>query len=164
MTTEFLPALESVVLNSPPAFEAELPPMLMEPDAFAQYEPDAANAGHAPDMAPAAEVIDLLAEPDFLEQWALMHDMAGGMIQMRTGAPCPLGDQARSAGGMAAGKAAYQLISSNPALAKLILGTESTFLGQLAAIGMHGFACVQVVKASARGDTLPQIEPEKEAA
>jgi hypothetical protein len=31
----------------------------------------------------------------------------------------------------------------------MFLSSRSTFLGQVMVIGMHGFACVQIVKASA---------------
>lgn len=137
-----LEALESAIMAAPPAEVAPLP----------DFAPE------SPIETPAAPEVELISEGAFMDQWFLLHDMGGGMIQMRTGAPCPLGDQARGEGGRAAGTAAYALLSSQPALARMFLGTESTFLGQLAAIGMHGFACVQVVKASARHDTLPAQE------
>lgn len=104
----------------------------------------------------AVQIVELMSLDGFTEQWGMMHDMAGGMIGMRTGSPCPLGDQARSEGGRVACKAAFGLIESNPALSRLILSTESTFFGQVAAVGMHGFACVQVVKASRAMPTQPQ--------
>ena len=90
----------------------------------------------------------------------MLHDMLGGMVQMRTGAPCPLGDQARGEGGRVACEAAYNLIAASPTLSRMILSPESSFFGQLAAVGVHGFACVQIVKASATGQTLPETETE----
>lgn len=137
-----LEALESAIMDAPPGEVAPLPDF---------SAPLAAEAIAAPK-------IELMTEHAFMEQWFLFHDMGGGMIQMRTGAPCPLGDQARGEGGRAAGAAAYALLSSQPALAKLFLNTQSTFLGQLAAIGMHGFACVQIVKA-----TVATLPPSQEA-
>lgn len=135
-----LEALESAIMDAPPSEVAKLP--IASPETHTE-------ADTAPE-------VELIPESAFMEQWFLLHDMGGGMIQMRTGAPCPLGDQARGDGGRAAGQAAYALLSSSPALARLFLGTQSTFLGQLAAIGMHGFSCVQIVKASAKGATLPK--------
>lgn len=96
---------------------------------------------------------DLIGPEVWREQWGALHDMAGGMVQMRSGAPCPLGDQARSAGGLMAADAAYALMASTPFLADLFLSARSSFMGQLFAIGMHGFACVQMVKASNAGAT-----------
>ena len=142
-----LEAIENSLLGAAPKDVAPLP----DPETVFSM-PEAA----APDAAPAqAAPVDLMSEGLWLEQWSLLHDMGGGLLQARTGAPCPLGDQARSEGGRVAGEAAYALLSSNPALARLFLSTQSTFLGQIAAIGMHGFACIGIVRASARGDTLP---------
>ena len=101
--------------------------------------------------------VELITAEAFADQWGMIHEMAGGMVQMRTGAPCPLGDQARSEGGRVACNAAYQLILSNPTLARMLLSPESSFWGQMAAIGMHGFACLQLVKASQTGATLPEM-------
>lgn len=84
----------------------------------------------------------------WLEQWGALHDMAGGMVQMRTGKACPLGDQARSAGGQMAAQAVYTLMASTPFLANMFLSAKSTIVGQVMVIGMHGFACVQIVKAA----------------
>lgn len=91
---------------------------------------------------------DLIPPEVFDEQWVALHDMMGGMIQMRSGKPCPLGDQARSAGGQMAGQAVYALMSSTPFLANMFLSARSTVIGQVMVIGMHGFACVQIVKAA----------------
>ncbi len=104
--------------------------------------------------------VEIMALPSFQEQWVMMHQMMGGMVQMRTGAPCPLGEQAQSDGGRTACEAAYNLCAASPALSRMILSPESTFFGQLAAIGMHGYGCVQIVRASANGDTLPPPETE----
>lgn len=115
-----------------------------------RHRPIEDDAGEADTLAP---VVEIIALGDFSAQWGMMHDMMGGMVQMRTGHPCPLGDQARSEGGRVACEAAYKLIESNPALSRLILSPNSSFFGQLAAIGMHGFTCVQVVKSSRNGET-----------
>lgn len=103
----------------------------------------------------AVSVVELVSLESFGEQWGMVHDLLGGMVQSRTGQECALGDQSRSEGGRVACNAAYELISANPALSKLILSTQSTFFGQLMAVGMHGFACVQLVRASA-----PEKPPE----
>mgnify|MGYP005989922271 CR=1 FL=1 len=103
---------------------------------------------HSDTSATAPPSLTLMTEAQFLKQWGNLHDMAGGMIQMRTGEPVPLGDAARNEGGQMAGSATYELIKSNPMLAKIMLNTQSTFWGQMAIVGMHGFACVQIVSAS----------------
>ncbi len=108
-----------------------------------------------------ANVIQLMPLGAWQQQWQTLHAMVGGMVQARTGYPCDLGSQAQSEGGMIAADAAYALISSNPALAKMILSAESTFFGQLAAVALHGVACVQIVKASAEGKTAPPVDTEK---
>ncbi|WP_121630099.1 hypothetical protein [Tropicibacter alexandrii] len=129
------------------------PPAIIGPDGPEDHETDAA-AG--------VELVELVSLPTFQDQWGMLHDMLGGMVQMRTGAPCPLGDQARGEGGRVACEAAYNLIAASPTLSRMILSPESSFFGQLAAVGVHGFACVQIVKASATGQTLP--EPQEEFA
>lgn len=91
--------------------------------------------------------VELISPEVWGQQWGLLHDMLGGMVQARTGNPCPLGAQARSEGGQIACQAAYDLIKISPACG-MILGAHSTFAGQVLAVGMHGFACVQIVKAS----------------
>lgn len=96
--------------------------------------------------------------PDvWAQQWGLLHDMMGGMVQARTGQPCALGDQARSEGGKIACQACYDLIEMSPAR-NMILGAHSSFLGQVLAVGVHGFACVQIVKASTRAAVEATIE------
>lgn len=112
-----------------------------------------------PETATAPTSGALISEADFLTQFIGLHDMAGGMVQMRTGAPCPLGDQARSEGGKLASDALYKLIASNPALSRLVLGSASTFWGQMAAIGMHGFTCVQMVRVSINNRPVA-VQPE----
>lgn len=160
-----LDALESAVLASPVTTRADLSPMikgvLPDPHEALAGGPELVADDFAIDDDPAPALsLDLMTEGAFLEQWAMIHDMAGGMIQMRTGAPCPLGDQARGEGGRIAGQAAYSLMASNPTMARLFLSTQSTFWGQMAAIGMHGFACIQVVKASTSAPPPDYEEPE----
>lgn len=95
----------------------------------------------------------------FQTRFALMHDMVGGMVQARSGTPCPLGQQARSEGGIAAGAAFYSICETSPLLASWFLTEEMSFVGKVLAIGMHGFACVQVVKAStAAADQGPAFQ------
>lgn len=114
----------------------------------------------------AAEAAEVFSEPELIspevwgQQWGLLHDMLGGMVQARTGAPCPLGQQARSEGGMIAAQASYDLLALNPATARLFLGANSTFFGQVLAVGVHGFACVQLVKASIAQGQAATIEGE----
>lgn len=100
------------------------------------------------DEAPAEPALNLMDAATFHGQFCLIHDVMGGMVQMRTGNACPLGDAARADGGRAAADAIYELAQSNPALSRLILSTESTYLGSVMAIGMHGYNCVQIVRAS----------------
>lgn len=108
--------------------------------------------------ASALAVVELMALPAFADQWHMLHDMIGGMVSMRTSAPCPLGDQARSEGGRVACEAAYQLILSSPALSRMILSPQSSLMGQVMAVGVHGFSCIQIVKMSQQGATHPTYE------
>lgn len=144
MPFDFLEQIETDLLAAGSGDVIALPAALEAP-------PGGADA--AQEDAPAISV-DLMDAATFHGQFALIHDVMGGMVQMRTGAPCPLGEAARAEGGQAAANAIYELASNNPTLAKLILSTESTYLGQVMAIGMHGFSCIQIVKASGRGDTI----------
>ena len=143
MPFDFTDQLESLVQSTGPDDLPEIPAM-PTPEVI---EPQADSDAQA--VAPALPA-DLMSEAAFHEQF--------GMVQMRTGAPCPLGDQARGEGGRQASSAIYAMALKNPTLAKLILSTSSTFWGQMAAIGMHGFACVQIIKTSAQAGT--QIEHE----
>jgi hypothetical protein len=106
--------------------------------------------GAADDLGePAYRAPEIIGPEVWAQQWGLLHDMMGGMVQARTGQPCALGDQARSEGGKIACQAAYDLIEMSPAR-NMILGAHSSFLGQVLAVGVHGFACVQIVKASTK--------------
>lgn len=134
-----LEALESAVLAAAPEDAPPVAPYLAADDPA----PELDDMGEFP--GPGA---DLIPPEVWGEQWAALHDMMGGMVQMRSGKPCPLGDQARSAGGQMAGQAVYALMSSTPFLANMFLSAKSTFVGQVMVIGMHGFACVQIVKAA----------------
>lgn len=99
---------------------------------------------------------DLIGPDVFADQWAHVHDLLGGMVAMRSGNPCPLGDQARGPGGQVAAQAAYNLLSSTPILARMFLGTQSGFIGQIMVLSLHGYACVQIVKA-ANSNAAPEI-------
>lgn len=134
-------ALETAVLAAGPDDMPDLSGLLSSPAA-----PDAGGDYAAEDAGG-----DLISPEVFAEQWGSLHDMAGGMVQMRTGNPCPLGDQARSAGGQMAAQACYAFLASTPFLASMFLSPQSSFVGQLMVVGMHGFACVQMVKASQAG-------------
>jgi hypothetical protein len=101
---------------------------------------------------------DLMTLDAWTAQWGGLHDMMGGVVQMRTGQPCPLGDQARSEGGIIASQALYGIIEKNPTLASMILSTKSTFIGQVMAIGMHGFGCFQVVRGSQHAAYVQSLE------
>jgi hypothetical protein len=139
-TPSDIAALEAAVMQAAPEDAPGVASILSPPEAA----PDA--GAEALDLPPES---DLISPEVWAEQWGALHDMAGGMVQMRTGNPCPLGDQARSAGGHMAAQAVYTLMASTPFLADMFLSSRSTFLGQVMVIGMHGFACVQIVKASA---------------
>ena len=141
--TLHLDELESRVLSISPGDEPDLSEAIMARD----LGETVTTPGNEPQTSAPVE-LELISQEAFAEQWGQMHDLFGGMVQMRTGAPCPLGSQARNEGGMVACAAAYALLSSNPATAKIFLSPNSTYLGQLAALGLHGFACVQMVKAA----------------
>lgn len=143
MTAPDIAALEAAILTAAPEDAPPVAEMLAQAQPL-DPGPDPVSAGDfAADLTP-----DLIAPEVWAAQWGALHDMAGGIVQMRTGAPCPLGDQARSDGGQIAAQAAYALFSSTPILRDLFLSPGSSFIGQIFAIGMHGFACVQMVKAS----------------
>mgnify|MGYP001204071855 CR=1 FL=1 len=152
MPFDFTDQLEQLVQATGPEDLPEIP-ALPGPDTASEFD-----LGETVAPVPPA---DLLSESAFHDQFAMIHDMAGGMVQMRTGAPCPLGDQARGEGGRQAASAIYALAMQNAALARLFLSTKSTFFGQLAAIGMHGFSCVQIVKTSAMTGQLAEQEAEQ---
>lgn len=134
-----LEALEKAVMDAAPDDAPALSSIL--PD-------DAPPPLPGADTFDAAPALDLIDPETFGEQWGQIHDLMGGMVQMRTGRACPLGDQARSAGGQMAGQAVYGLLASTPVLARMFLSPQSTFIGQVMVIGMHGFACVQIVRAA----------------
>lgn len=130
--------LERAVLNTDPHETHDLQNTITQADLGADF-------AEAASQAPVPEIIG----PEvWAQQWGLMHDMMGGVVHMRTGQPCDLGAQARSEGGLIACNAAYELIAMSPAR-NMILGAHSGFFGQVIAVGMHGFSCVQIVKASA---------------
>ena len=155
-----LTALRAAVRATKPALRGEIPATMVfaaNPSLAGTLPPPPPNMG---EIIPSTEYMGADA---WAQQWGLMHDMAGGMIQMRTEAPCPLGDQARSEGGMLACNASYELIMSQPALAKVFLSTNGTLMGQLAAVGMHGFACIQIVKASRNNAPIDaKIQPNED--
>lgn len=134
--TDETSALAQAVLDTSPHEEHDLQGMIHRDDA----PPDAEGVT-------SAATVELIGPYVWAQQWGLLHDMLGGMVMARTGQPCPLGNQARSEGGQIACQAAYDLIALSPAR-DMILGAHSTFAGQILAVGMHGFACVQIVKAS----------------
>jgi len=148
-----LEVLEGLVMATPAWESPQIPEVLF------QEQPEPIEAGGNGLAAIGTDPAEIMTEGAFLELWNSMHDMAGGMIQMRIGAPVPLGDQARGEGGVVAGKAAYALLRGSPALSKLFLSTQSTFLGQLFAIGMHSFGCLQIIKAAASFQP-PQPQPQ----
>lgn len=139
-------AIENLVLALAPDDAPDIAAYLAEaPASPGDLPPPDFTGTDAPPAAPAGNItLDL-----FGQRFALMHDMIGGMVQARTGKPCPLGAQARSEGGQAAAAAFYSICETSPILARWFLSEEMSFLGKIMAIGMHGFACVQLVKASA---------------
>ncbi len=139
--------LEQAVLAVAPDDAPDVAAFVAESPAAATSAPSLADltAPQAEALAPSALIsLDL-----FQQRFALVHDMAGGMVQARTGKPCPLGAQARSEGGIAACAAFYSICETSPLLASWFLSEEMSFVGKVLAIGMHGFACIQVIKASA---------------
>lgn len=156
---EDLEVLEGLVATTPAWEQPEFPSGFFTEQPAPEFPEGDAGSGFEASIPVGPSSGDIMTLPAFLETWHLMHDMGGGMISMRTGAPCPLGEQSRNEGGRVAGEACYHLLAGNPALSRLFLNTKSTFIGQLAAIGMHGFSCVQIIKASASGKF---VEPEPE--
>lgn len=110
-------ALEAAVLAAAPEDAPGVASILAAPAPEA-----AAGDDNAPEDAPA----DIIGPEVWHQQWGALHDMAGGMIQMRTGRACPLGDQARSEGGQMASQAVYSLMASTPFLAQMFLSQKST--------------------------------------
>lgn len=147
--------LEAFVANVSSAGDSvEIPLELLSPmPVFKSARTDGEESG-SDVYTDGVEVIQLISLETFQEQWGALHDMLGGYVGMRSGAPCPLGVQARSEQGFIACDAAFKLISSSPALSKMILSTKSSFIGNMMMLGLHGFNCVQIVKSSARHETL----------
>lgn len=113
----------------------------------------AADAGQALDLDTGPEIDpetpEIIPPEVWAEQWTVLHEVAGGMISASCGgAPCPLGDQARGDGGQIAARATYDLIASQPWLAKIMLSPNGGALANSLAILAHGFACVQIVRAA----------------
>lgn len=158
--TLHLDDLEARVLDAGPGDVVDLSHMVLTDD-FADTAPRPEASTEAQDEALPVEIITVEA---WAEQWGQLHDLMGGVVSMRTGAPCPLGAQARNEGGQVAMQAAYGLLSANPATARLFLSPNSTYFGQLAALGLHAFGCVQIVKASRQQGLAGEITGTAQAA
>ncbi len=141
-----LAAIEAAVLAAPVSESAALPPQLAVPD-YSGSETAFGVVEEPPN--------DLISEEVFAAQFASYHDMAGGVIAMRTGCNPPLGDVARSEGGQIAAKSLYALLSSTPALARTFLSEGSVMQGHFIALAMHGVACVNAVKTAFREHAAP---------
>lgn len=154
---DYLPEIEAALLAADSDEIIDIPSLApdFEQEQFEQ-EQTAPNPA-APVILPAPS--DLMSREAFRKQFILVHELAGSMIQMRTGKPCPLGEQAGSEGGIAAADAAYDLAMSNPAMQQMFLSIKSTFWGQVIALGMHGFSCLQIFKVS---QSAPPVEMELE--
>jgi hypothetical protein len=101
----------------------------------------------APDD-PGADDLALIDLPTFQEQWAMVHGYAGAILENNIGAPVPLQDQAESAGGRKAGECAYRFFSTTPILRRMFLDPNSSTIGSIIVVGMHGMACINIVKAA----------------
>jgi len=108
--------------------------------------------------------IDLMSLSEFSEKWVFMHGMLGAGIAARTGAECDLTPPATSETGQKACDAVYRTIQKSPAVARFLLSNEAGFWADMAAVGMHVFGCVQIVKASALEGAAARSELETDAA
>lgn len=127
-----LEALEASVMAAPPSSVAPLP------EALAQ---DVAQSVLSP---------DLMTLEEFSAGWAMCHHVGGGMISARIGAQVDLGRAAMDATGQEACKAVYELARKH---APFMLSKSNGTFGKVAAIAMHGIACIALIK-SARMEAM----------
>lgn len=126
----------------------------------------------APDAAPALDASDLMTLAEFRAGWGMVHHLGGAALSQRIGAEVALGDQAMSETGQEACKAAYDLARANPTIARMVLSKSHGTLGKIAALAVHGFTCIQLVKAARvqaaqadrRGDDEPDFQSVRKAA
>lgn len=105
--------------------------------------------------------VELMTVNQFSQMFVQMHDLAGALVAMRLHleAPVPYGQEARSPMGQEAAKSLYALIEMQPALARMVLGKQSTFMGHMGAVLLHGFTLLQVTQAAVRGQVAPSTMP-----
>lgn len=139
-----LEAIEAAILSAPPKEVAPLP----DPATVVTL-PEILPPGAPPE--PARELMTL---DEFSAGWGMVHHMAGGVLSTRIGAPVPLGEQGMSETGREACKAAYELARDH---APFLLNKSNGTFGKIAAIAMHGFTCVQLIRAA-------QVEAHRPAA
>ena len=89
-----------------------------------------------------------ISREDFRSQVQMLHHVGGAMLSARFDAPCPLGEASEGQQGMQAIDAMYNLAERNERLRRLVLSAKGGVWGDVLAIAMHGFACVQIVRAA----------------
>lgn len=105
--------------------------------------------------------IELMSFDEFqVLYWQIGHTMLGAVISKRIGSPVDLVGQAMTQEGLDACKAMFELISSNPFTAKIVLSKSGGLLMQIGPIIAHGMACYAIVKSA----SAQKIEPDKEDA
>lgn len=128
-----LEAIEAAILSAPPKEVAPLP--------------DPATVVTVPEVlppqAPPEPADELMTLDEFSAGWGMVHHMAGGVLTTRIGAPVALGEQGMCETGREACKASYELARDH---APFLLKKSNGTFGKIAAVAMHGFTCVQLVR------------------
>lgn len=117
--------------------------------------PDPAPASLAPgDLASADDLeqsapSELMSVEDFTDQFIFFHYMGQSLIEAKIGEDtCPIGKQAESQGGRKAAQSAYRVLARNEFIARIFLSQGEGIMTDLLAVGMHCFACRQIVNSA----------------
>lgn len=85
----------------------------------------------------------------FFSQWEFAHVMGGHLATQRIKAPVDLQSVATSPSGEQTCRTLYEILDRHETTRRLFLSPEMSIIGQAGLILMHGFTCVQVIKAAA---------------
>lgn len=119
-----------------------IPGELTAPEAEALTLDPLAEAEALPDD------FEQISREDFRAQMQMLHHVGGAMLSARLGAPCPLGEASEGQQGVQAIDAIYNLAERNERLRRLVLSAKAGVWGDVLAVAMHGFTCVQIVRAA----------------
>lgn len=151
---------ESAFFNGLPGQVLPIPPQYLQPI----IEGGAPQGLPMPsiDLAAGEATLELMSVEQFTQMFCQMHELAGAMVAMKAklSQAVPYGEHARSPMGIEAAKSLYALLEMQPALARMVLSKESTFMGHLGAVLLHGFTLYQVTIAAVSGTKAPPPMPE----